>query len=130
MAIQLLKQEMFHNYIAYVHCKWRFRNKYRYLYLYKVISPPPSAKKKYHYNSFWKFEHHGYKHIVHNYNCMYNDLKIRHSSLYVTCIISCDTYLRLLRCTPPPLKMAFYLDVKYIHFMLAYIYSDVLNTST
>lgn len=70
------------------------------------------------------------KHIVHNYTCMYNDLKIRHSSLYVTCIISCDTYLRLLRCNPPPLKMAFYLDVKYIHFTLAYIYSDVLNTST
>lgn len=69
------------------------------------------------------------KHIVHNYTCMYNDLKIRHSSLYVTCII-----LRYLSETPsmqpPPLKMAFYLDVKYIHFTLAYIYSDVLNTST
>lgn len=129
MAIQLLKQEMFHNYNVYVHCKWRFRNKYRYLYLYKVISPPPSAKK---YISITVSENLNTmdKHIVHNYTCMYNDLKIRHSSLYVTCII-----LRYLsktpRCNPPPpLKMAFYLDVKYIHFTLAYIYSDVLNTST
>lgn len=27
------------------------------------------------------------KYIVYNYTCMYNDLKIRYSSLYVICII-------------------------------------------
>lgn len=104
MAIQLLKQEMFHNYNAYVHCKWRFRNKYRYLYLYKVISPPPSAKKKIIITVSENLNTMD-KHIVHNYTCMYNDLKIRHSSLYVTCT---GIILRYLSETPsmqpPPLK--------------------------
>lgn len=71
------------------------------------------------------------KHIVHNYTCMYNDLKIRHSTLYVTCT---GIILRYLSETPsmqpPPLKNGILLNVKYIHFTLAYIYSDVLNTST
>lgn len=77
--------------------------KYRYLYLYKVISPPPSAKKNISITVSENLNTMD-KHTVHNYTCMYNDLKIRHSSLYVTCIISCDTYLRLLRCNPPTLK--------------------------
>lgn len=70
------------------------------IYLYKVISPPPSAKKNISITVSENLNTMD-KHIVHNYTCMYNDLKIRHSSLYVTCIISCDTYLRLLRCNPP-----------------------------
>lgn len=130
MAIQLLKQEMFHNYNVYVHCKWRFRNKYRYLYLYKVISPPPSAKK---YISITVSE---------NLNTM--DINILYT-ITIACIMTwrSDTVVYMLHvsylailiwdsfdATPPPLKMAFYLDVKYVHFTLAYIYSDVLNTST
>lgn len=68
--------------------------KYRYLYLYKVISPPPSAKKNISITVSENLNTMD-KHTVHNYTCMYNDLKIRHSSLYVTCII-----LRYLSETP------------------------------
>lgn len=129
MAIQLLKQEMFNNYNTYVHCKWRFRNINTGIFISIKLSPHPLLRKKNIIITVSENLNTMDKHIVHNYTCMYNDLKIRHSSLYVTCII-----LRYLSETPsmqpPPLKMAFYLDVKYIHFTLAYIYSDVLNTST
>lgn len=76
---------MFYNYIVYVYCKWRFRNKYRYFYFYKVIFLFFFAKKKIIIIVFENLNIMD-KYIVYNYTCMYNDLKIRYSSLYVICI--------------------------------------------